>query len=47
MKIELTYVNSKGETYEWAVDHEKPLEQTIALLKQHYDAKRIAIIVKP
>lgn len=47
MQIELTYINSKGEVFEWAVDHDKPLEQTIELLKTHYDAKKIAIVVKP
>jgi len=39
MKIAVTFINSKGEAYEWAIDHEKPLEVTIELLKQHYDCE--------
>jgi hypothetical protein len=47
MKIDVTFTNSKGEAYEWAHDHEKTIDFTIELLKTHYDATLIMIVVKP
>ena len=46
MNVTVNYTNSKGELFTWEHDHTKTLDFTVSLLRQHYDAVKVMIVVR-
>jgi len=47
MQIKVTFTNSKDEKFEWTHETTKTVDWTIELLREHYDAVKITIVVQP